>query len=319
MDHSKWLGPVLSGRIGLAQPTAAPEDGRETLSEALQESLSNTLVRALKREGANVDTVRKAFLQCHLFSHASLFRLVGLGTHDRDVAAFLNRASEVERQHGRMLWDHELVQQDMKSEQGGQLLPRASGAPRLFISYRWAFDATYDEELSLLIHEFAGWLFGRGYDVVYDRDPRHIAKGFSSDEILWLLPGCSQMVVLATDGYQDRIYESGCTSPACQEFSLLPHLLRANGQPRPLGLWLQGERLREPLFSKRWVVDFRDRDTFMAARETSFPARKYQIECHEGESVRVIGPLERRNVQPLVKELLSENRARRVLVRDVTR
>ena len=223
-----------------------------------------------------------------------------------------------ERQYGRMLWDRELVQQDMKAEEEGRLLPRASGASRLLISYRWAFDATYDEELSLSIHEFAGWLFGRGYDVVYDRDPRHIAKGFSSEQILWLLPGCSQMLVFVTDGYQDRVYESGCTSPACQEFSLAPHLFHANKQPRLLGLWLQGERLREPLFSKRWIVDCRDEDTFMAGCDTSFPVRKYQIEYQEGKSMRVIGPLERPRVQPLVMDLLSENRARRMLVRDVT-
>lgn len=56
----------------------------------------------------------------------------------------------------------------------------------------------------------------------------------------------------------------------------------------------------------------------MAGSDTSFPVRKYQIECQEGESMRVIGPLERRKVQPLVMDLLSENRVRRMLVWDVT-
>jgi len=318
MDHFKWLGRVLSGGLRLTDANPALEEGRETLSETLQEALGNTLTRALEREGADADAVRKAFNECHLFSHARLFRLIGPGAHDNNVTAFLNRASQVELQYGRMLWDRDLVQQDIAADQNRRTLPRASGAPRLFISYRWAFDASYNEDLSLLIHEFAGWLFGRGYDLVYDRDPRHIAKGLSSDELLWLLPGCSQMVVIVTDGYQNRVYEPGCTSPACLEFALLPELFRAIKQPRLLGLWFEGERLREPLFSKQWVVDFRDRDEFMARREKAFPVRQYQVECLEGDSRRVLGPFERRRVQPLVEELLAEDRTRRVLVRDVT-
>jgi hypothetical protein len=318
MNHSKWLGQVLSGRVRLTDAAQEPKPGRETLSEALQEALGNTLTRALERDGADVDAVRKAFNECHLFSHARLSRLIGPGAHDNNVAAFLGRAAQVELQFGRMLWDRDLVQQDIDAERNGRTLPRASGAPKLFISYRWAFDASYNEDLSLLIHEFAGWLFGRGYDLVYDRDPRHIAKGLSSDELLWLLPSCSQMVAIVTDGYQDRVYEPGCTSPACLEFALAPHLFDAIRQPRLLGLWFEGEQLREPLFSKRWIVDFRDQDVFMARREKAFPVRQYQVECLEGDSRRVIGPLERRRVQPQVEELLAEDRRRRLLIRDVT-
>jgi hypothetical protein len=320
VDNSGWLGSVLSGRVGLTDPAPAVAEGRETLSEALQEALGNTLVRALERKGADPpDVVREAFNQCHLFSHSTLHRLVGTGAHSRDVVAFLNRASQVERQYGRRLWDPDLVQQDLAAEEKRRTLPRASNAPRLFISYRWAFDASYDEELSLIIHEFAGWLFGRGYDIVYDRDPRHIGKGFSSDELLWLLPSCSQMIAIVDDGYQARVLEPGCTSPACQEFALAPHLFDANKQPRLLGLWFKGEQLRGPLFSDRWVVDFRDPDVFHAKRDKAFPVRKYQVECQQGDSLRALGPLERRSVQPLVEKLLTEDPTRRILVRDVTK
>ena len=80
-------------------------------------------------------------------------------------------------QHGRMLWSRDLIAQDQEAEATGSILPRASNAPRLFISYRWGFDASYDEDLSPAVHEFAGWLSGRGYDIAYDRNPRYIAKG----------------------------------------------------------------------------------------------------------------------------------------------
>ena len=123
MDHFKWLGSVLSGGVRLTDAKPKLEDGRETLSETLQEALGNTLTRALEREGADGDAVRKAFNECHLFSHASLFRLVGPGAHDNNVAAFLSRASQVELQYGRMLWDRDLVQQDIAAEKKGRTLP----------------------------------------------------------------------------------------------------------------------------------------------------------------------------------------------------
>jgi hypothetical protein len=252
-----------------------------------------------------------------MLTHFELFRLIGGGTHERNVSAFLNRAAELEVQYGRMLWNRDLVAQDLEAERAGRILPRASNAPRLFISYRWGFDESYDEDLSLTIDEFVGWLFGRGYDIVYDRGPRHIAKGFSSDEILWLLPSCSQMIVMVTDGYQNRILDPQCTSPACQEFALAPYLYRANKQPRLLGLWFQGEQLRAPVFSKEWIVDFRDQDVFQQRREAAFPVRQYQIECHDEGKVEVLGPMQRVAVRPTIDRLFAKNPARRVLVRDV--
>jgi hypothetical protein len=318
VNHSAWVGDVLRGLIRVKDGASAVSSGRETLPETLQEALGNALVRAYSREGSDPAKVDKAFRNCHTLTHLELFRLIGGGTHERDVSAFLNRAAELEVQYGRMLWDRDLVAQDLEAERTGRILPRASNAPRLFISYRWSFDESYDEDLSLIIHEFVGWLFGRGYDIVYDRDPRHIAKRFSSDEILWLLPSCSQMIVMVTDGYQNRILDPQCTSPACQEFALAPYLYRANKQPRLLGLWFQGDQLRAPVFSKEWIVDFRDQDVFLQHREATFPVRQYQIECHDEGKVEVLGPMRRVAVRPTIDRLFADNPARRVLVRDVT-
>ena len=100
-------------------------------------------------------------------------------------------------QYGRCFWDPELLEQDVEAERGGSHLPRPSGAPRLFLSYRWTYD---DDDLGSWVEEFASWLFNRGYEIVYDRDPRHIEKGFTSNDLLALLPSCSQMIALVTDG-----------------------------------------------------------------------------------------------------------------------
>jgi hypothetical protein len=218
-----------------------------------------------------------------------------------------------------MLWNRDLAEQDLEAERCGHVLPRATNAPRLFISYRWSFDATYDEELSLMIHEFAGWLFGRGYEIVYDRDPRHVEKQLGPEEILWLLPSCSQMIAVVTDDYQDRVLDARATSPVCQEFELAPYLYQANRQPTLLGLWFQGDRLCEPTFSPAWVVDCRDDKVFNAKKDASFPERRFEVAYREPDgSTHVVGPMRRIDVQPTVDGVLTARPGRRVRVSDVT-
>jgi len=319
MNHPQWLNDVLSGAVGSAGGGQKVGEGNETLSETLAAGLGETLVRAFERPNADVDAVRAAFLDPQSLTHLKLAHLVGRGTHERDVAAFLQRAEQVERQYGRMLWSRDLLRQDLDAERRGRVLPRARNAPRLFISYRWGFDAAYDEDLSLDVHEFAGWLFGRGYDLVYDRDPRHVDKGLGPAELLWLLPGCSQMIAIVTDGYQERVLDRAATSPVCQEFALAPHLYRANRQPTLLGLWIQGEQLREPVFSRAWIVDCRDRERFDEKKGTSFPERRFEVTYREEDgTTHVTGPMTRVNVQPTVDRLFHERAGRRVAVTDVT-
>ena len=42
--------------------------------------------------------------------------------------------------HGAASFVIELVEQDAEAERAGRHLPRPSGAPRLFLSYRWTYD-----------------------------------------------------------------------------------------------------------------------------------------------------------------------------------
>jgi hypothetical protein len=294
-------------------PPDPDDDGRETLQEAITDALAASLGRALQHT-SDPEKVRRAFRDLTSMTHATLYDLVGPGTHDAGVSAWLQRPTLVAKQHGRMIWDQDLLAQDMEAERLGQHLPRARGAPRLFLSYSW----THDDDIIFWVEEFAGWLFNRGYDIVFDRDPRHAAKGFTSDDVLVLLAGCSQMIAIVTDGYQERISDPKLTSPACQEFALAPMLYRLNKQPTLLGLWVQGERL-EPPFSERWVKDARDEDLYLAKRDAWFPPRRYQVACMGTDAaVRELGPMPRVDVRQTVHRLLTEKPGQRVAIRDVT-
>jgi hypothetical protein len=85
-------------------------------------------------------------------SHAKLFELVGPATHDGAVKAYLSRPAILGRQYGRCFWDPELVEQDAEAERTGRHLPRPSGAPRLFLSYRWTYD---DDDVRFWVEEVA--------------------------------------------------------------------------------------------------------------------------------------------------------------------
>ena len=135
------------GRRCLARPD--PREARRVGSlkrarnSARDSSGSSKATLSFAPTAARAPTLRKStklFRNWHTLTHFELFRLIGGGTHERDVSAFLNRAAELEVQYGRMLWDRDLVAQDLEAERTGRILPRASNSPRLFISYRWSFD-----------------------------------------------------------------------------------------------------------------------------------------------------------------------------------
>jgi hypothetical protein len=275
--------------------------------------MGDVLLRAGDRHPLGL--VKEVLRDWKSLSHAKLFELVGPASHDGNVKAYLSRPAILSRQYGRCFWDPELVEQDAEAERAGRHLPRPSGAPRLFLSYRWTYD---DDDLGSWVEEFASWLFNRGYDIVYDRDPRHVEKGFSSNDLLALLPSCSQMIALVTDGYQGRIRDPHQTSPVCQEFALAPRLYSAIRQPRLLGLWIHGEHLYPP-FSSDWIVDVRDYEKYLRMRDTAFPMRTYQVTCLSADGTKYeSAPIRRIAVRPLVHELLAKQPGQRVLVRDVT-
>jgi hypothetical protein len=93
--------------------------------------------------------------------------------HPRGVEFALRAPGRISARHGKLSWSPELLEEERAAEAAGAPLPRAIGAPRLFLSYRWADNPSEDT----LIDDVAGGLHMRGYDLVFDRDPRHLDDG----------------------------------------------------------------------------------------------------------------------------------------------
>src|SRR5262249_15019442 len=98
----------------------------------------------------------------------------------RSVDFALHAPSRINLRHGVMTWIPELLEQHLQAEAAGEWLPPIVGGPRLFISYRWSDEIGEDT----LIDFLAGRLHGRGYDIGFDRDPRHLDKGQSAEDVL---------------------------------------------------------------------------------------------------------------------------------------
>src|SRR5262245_13426772 len=98
-------------------------------------------------------------------------------------------------QHGVLTWDPEMLEQDLEAEAGGEEPIRIQGTPRVFLSYRWS----HAVDTSGGIDFFAGSLYNRGYDLVFDRDPRHLDKQLSAGDVLLLLHSCTHFVPLMTE------------------------------------------------------------------------------------------------------------------------
>jgi hypothetical protein len=119
---------------------------------------------------------------------------------------------------GVLTWDREMVAQDRQAEAIGEEPIQVVGSPRLFLSYRWSQEVGASGTLDF----FAGSLFNRGYDLVFDRDPRHLDKHLAAGVMLLLLYGCTHFVLLETDELADFLAESTRTrnSPIDLELEL---------------------------------------------------------------------------------------------------
>ena len=125
------------------------------------------------------------------------------------IQQLLQRVDAVNRRAGFMAWDPEKIALDPRGDPGPEyprLRPPAQDSPRLFISYGWSRDETYDTfESDVWVDAFAGFLFGRGYDIVFDRDPRNIEKGLSWLALLTRMNDCNFFVPIISNEYVERI------------------------------------------------------------------------------------------------------------------
>jgi hypothetical protein len=175
------------------------------------------------------------------------------------IEQLLQRVEVVNRRAGFMAWDPEKLALDPRGDPGPgypRLRPPTQDSPRLFISYGWSRDETYDAfESDLWIDAFAGFLFGRGYDIVFDRDPRNFHKGLSWTALLVRMNDCNYFVPVISDAYIERISSPNPVGAVVAEWNhalkMFPEWLTM------IGIWHSGSPLPEPLTEAN-TVNVRD-------------------------------------------------------------
>lgn len=171
----------------------------------------------------------------------------------------LKRAQTVNKRFGFLAWDPEKLAQNPVGDPGPgypRLTPPTAESPRLFISYSWSRDEihrTYESDL--WVDAFAGWLFGRGYNIWFDRDPRNLETGLNWFQVLTRMNDCNYFIPIITDQYIDRVTSANGVGPLVAEWKhaqkLFPNFLTF------VGIRRSGSKLPEPLTVSN-TVDVRD-------------------------------------------------------------
>jgi hypothetical protein len=294
------------------------DDHNEHEGDTLEESVLDSLGAAYRSLLPDGDTDPQFAFPSNWreLTHAQLAELKGRAIHDRGTDFQLRYPGERTRAQGVLAWDRELIQQDLAAERQYRKIPSPIGAPRLFLSYRWSDLSTMQR-----IDFFAGSLFNRGYDIIFDRDPRHIDKGLKPGDLLLFLPSCTHFVALLTEEYTRRIIgeDQNKTSPACQEWAWAARLSNRFRRPEFMGIWLSGERLPNP-FTVQNVLDFRESGSASRLTDRVFPICQFVVVARRSDdSGRAIGPIERRSVRGAFEELESVGEFEDITVHNVTR
>lgn len=183
---------------------------------------------------------------------------------------------------GFLTWNPQVLEAEMAV--GEPLAIRDS--PRLFVSYRWSDRNDVNGAIDL----FASRLWDLGYDIVFDRDPRHLDKQLNAIDVLLLLPGCTHIILLVTDELiefaRGRPHE--VPSPLDLEWDFaqqLPHL-------RWLGIWYLGDEL-PPQLTPESVADLRGNS--VAPMSPLFPECRFDVvaTASDGSTTELTGLLRR--------------------------
>ncbi len=197
-------------------------------------------------------------------------------TQPRSVAFAIGAPARVSQRAGALIWSPELLEQDLQAERAGMRLPTIIGAPRLFISYRWHELPSEDTAIDML----AGQLYGDGYDIVFDRDPRLADKGFSAEDVRELMRGCSHFLPIINDSLSDYLAGPRGTPPSALdlEWDLARTLARRRPPLQWLSLWTDGKRLPRAL-ARRPHLDLRDSP--LVALAAAFPRCRFQVVAYD--------------------------------------
>ena len=181
-------------------------------------------------------------------THRDLDRSADLVSDPPGVRFALAAPRESNMGYGVLTWDPEMLEEDQRAAAAGEEPIDIVGAPRLFLSYRWS----HAVDTSGGIDYFAGALFNRGYDIVFDRDPRHLDERLTAYDVLLLMYGCTHFVPLMTDELVDFL----AAPPRAQKTPIdlemqLAHALAADGKLQWLPVRADGPRLPDELFATR--------------------------------------------------------------------
>jgi hypothetical protein len=178
-------------------------------------------------------------------THGVLDRKVSGPQRPRGIEYALRFPQMSNRQAGFLTWNPEVIDPQMEAEAAGREPVPIAHSPRLFLSYRWSEDI----DVNAIIDHYASTLWALGYDIVYDRDPRHLDKQLTAADVLLLLPGSTHYVPLLTDEFSQFVTRRPPEplSPLDLEWQLARRLRERPEPLRWLGLWLSGDQLPAPI------------------------------------------------------------------------
>jgi hypothetical protein len=192
-----------------------------------------------------------------------------------ELRTLLSSVGETNRRAGFLGWDPAMRARRPLGDPGRaypRLHPVTADHPRLFISYSWSQDMNLKTgEPDHWADAFAGFLFGRGYDLVYDRDPRNVDKGLSWYDLLFRMNDCNYFVFIITERLLSRFGSSEVGAAAAE----WKHAVQ--GYPdwfTFIGIWRSGTDLPHP-FDAANLVDVRsdeNRAPWSAPISRMFPA-----------------------------------------------
>lgn len=199
--------------------------------------------------------------------------------HDdsRIVPELLKRSKHLADRTGFMAWSTDRLRKEPLGDPGPQVVrlpPPTPTAPRLFVAYAWAqddstrLDGAYENDM--ITYAIAGALFNRGYQILFDRDPRNLDKGMTEIDVLRRLYDCNYFVPIVTERYVEKIAPDTSTrNMVGAEWDLACQLADA-GFLVFAGIWLSGNRLPERLSSGN-TADVRDGGNLSPELASRFP------------------------------------------------
>lgn len=227
------FGPAQSGWIG------PPEDDPvDELDGTIDRALADLSVRTSQAwTRADLPAITQQVLD----------RSVSGPPRPRGVEYALRFPQLSNKRAGFLTWNPEALEPEMAA--GDPLVIRDS--PRLFLSYRWS-EAI---EVNAVIDVYASRLWDLGYDIVFDRDPRHLDKQLNATDLLLLMPGCTHLVLLVTDELVE--FAGGRPHEPPTRLDLEWDLAQQLAHLRWLGVWHSGNELPRPL-TRESVADMRE-------------------------------------------------------------